>query len=236
MTEAVHHFEHGAGEYAKSADNRPEFDERFKLFTAAIDAISPAGGAGLTAVDLGCGPGHLTCHLASRGFRTIAIDGSETMLARTRRRLEQKGIASVDLRRHTLPLPADTVNELAGQVDLIAMSSVIEYIDQDSAVLAQCARLLRSGGEALVSFPNRRSLYWRVQRPLRRTPIFAHSASRHQRHQYDPGRSRRWRRRPVCVYARSSILPCPSSASPRESCRGEARGWRRCSSLISSEP
>jgi hypothetical protein len=29
-------------------------------------------------------------------------------------------------------------------------------------------------------------LYWRVQRRLKRTPLFARSDSRYQRHQYDP--------------------------------------------------
>ena len=182
----LRHFEGTAGEYATLADSRPEFDERFRLWRATIDQLAPSGGAGLMAVDLGCGPGHLTQHLASRGFHTIAIDGSEGMLSHTRRHLEEHGISSVDLRRHTLPLPTEVIDELAGKVDVIVMSSVIEYVDQDSEVVRQCARLLRSGGHLLVSFPNQRSLYWRMQRLLRRTPIFAHSDSRYQRHQYDP--------------------------------------------------
>ena len=109
-------------------------------------------------MDLGCGPGHLTHQLAARGFRTISIDGSDAMLARTRERLEQHGIADADLRRLTLPLPADLVDELAGQAQLIVMSSVIEYIDGDKEMLRQCARLLAPGGHLLASFPNRRAL------------------------------------------------------------------------------
>lgn len=186
MHGAVHHFESKAGEYAAHAEDRPEFDERFKLWSAMVDRVAPAGGAGLTAIDLGCGPGNLSYHLASRGFRTISIDGSDKMLARTRRRLEQHDIVSADLRQHTLPLPAEVVDELAGQADVILMSSVIEYIEQDSEMLRQCRRLLRSGGHLLISFPNRQSVYWRLQRRLRWTPLFARSASRYQRHQYDP--------------------------------------------------
>ncbi len=186
MSSAVPHFEGVAGEYAILAESRPEFDERFGLWRAAIDRVAPAGGAGLTAVDLGCGPGQLTEHLALRGFHTIAIDGSDRMLDHARRRLEEHGVTSVELRRQTLPLPIEEIDELAGRVDVILMSSVIEYVDQDGEVLRQCARLLRSGGHLLVSFPNRRSLYWGVQRRLRRTPLFTRSDSRYQRHQYDP--------------------------------------------------
>jgi 2-polyprenyl-6-hydroxyphenyl methylase/3-demethylubiquinone-9 3-methyltransferase len=188
MSGTLRHFEDAAGEYAMLSESRPEFDERFRLWRAAIDHVAPAGGVGLTAVDLGCGPGQLTEHLALRGFHTIAIDGSDKMLDHTRRRLEEHGVDSVELRRHGLPLPTDLIDELAGQVDVILMSSVIEYVDQDAEVLRQCARLLRSGGHLLISFPNRRSLYWRVQRRIGRTALFARSDSRYQRHQYDPVR------------------------------------------------
>jgi SAM-dependent methyltransferase len=73
---------------------------------------------------------------------------------------------------------------------LIVMSSVIEYIEDDEEMLRQCARLLAAGGHLLASFPNRRSVYWRLQRALKSTPPFAPSASRHQRHQHDPGTMR----------------------------------------------
>jgi 2-polyprenyl-3-methyl-5-hydroxy-6-metoxy-1,4-benzoquinol methylase len=186
MTRAVDHFESQAGAYEAHAEGRPEFEDRFRLWGAAIDRLMPAGGTGATAMDLGCGPGHLTHQLAARGFRTISIDGSDAMLARTRERLQEHGIADADLRRHTLPLPASVVEELAGQAQLIVMSSVIEYLEGDEEMLRQCERLLAPGGHLLASFPNRRSLYWRLQRVLKGTPLFAGSASRHQRHQYDP--------------------------------------------------
>lgn len=188
MSEAIRHFEGAAGEYAELSESRPEFSERFTLWRAAIDRVAPTGGAGLTAVDLGCGPGQLTEYLALRGFHTIAIDGSDRMLDHARRRLEEHGVAPVEQRQHTLPLPSDLIDELAGQVDVILMSSVIEYVDRDGEVLGQCARLLRPGGHLLVSFPNRRSLYWRLHRRLRRTSLFSGSDSRYQRHQYDPAR------------------------------------------------
>jgi SAM-dependent methyltransferase len=115
----------------------------------------------------------------------IAIDGSDSMLARTRERLERGGIREAELRHHLLPLPDDVLDALAGRAQLIVMSSVIEYVDADQELLRQCARLLAPGAHLLASFPNRRALYWRLQRTLKQTALFAHSASRHQRHQYD---------------------------------------------------
>jgi SAM-dependent methyltransferase len=184
--QALDYFELQARAYEAHAERRPEFEERFRLWGAAIDHLMPGGGAGATAIDLGCGPGHLTHQLVARGFQTISIDGSEAMLARTRERLERHGVAA-DLRRLPLPLPVDLVEDLAGRARLIVMSSVIEYIEADGEMLRQCARLLAPGGHLLASFPNRRSVFWRLQRALRHTPLFAASASRHQRHQYDPG-------------------------------------------------
>jgi 2-polyprenyl-3-methyl-5-hydroxy-6-metoxy-1,4-benzoquinol methylase len=186
MTSALEHFESTAGAYEAHAESRPEFEERFRLWDRAIDRALAGGRPGATAIDLGCGPGHLTQRLASRGLRTIAIDGSEAMLARTRARLERDGISGAQTRRHVLPLPARAVEDLAGTAQLIVMSSVIEYVDDDGEVLRQCRQLLAPGGHLLASFPNRRSLYWAAQRALKRTPLFAGSASRHQRHQYDP--------------------------------------------------
>ena len=184
--QALDYFEVQARAYEAHAEGRPEFEERFRLWEAAIDRLMPGGGAGAMAIDLGCGPGHLTHQLVARGFRTISIDGSKAMLARTRERLEQHGVAA-DLRRLPLPLPPDLVEDLAGRARLIVMSSVIEYIEADEELLRQCALLLAPGGHLLASFPNRRSVFWRLQRALKRTPLFAASASRHQRHQYDTG-------------------------------------------------
>jgi len=186
MTSALEHFESTAGAYEGHAESRPEFEERFRVWDRAIDRAIGDGHSGATAIDLGCGPGHLTQRLTARGLRTIAIDGSAAMLARTRERLQRDGLAAADIRQEVLPLSSRTVDDLAGTAQLIVMSSVIEYVDDDHEVLRQCRQLLTPGGHLLVSFPNRRSLYWTAQRALKGTPLFAGSASRHQRHQYDP--------------------------------------------------
>ncbi len=104
--QALDYFEDQARAYEAHAERRPEFEERFRLWGAAIDRLMPGGGAGATAIDLGCGPGHLTHQLAARGFQTISIDGSEAMLARTRERLRAARHRGADLRRLPCPFPS----------------------------------------------------------------------------------------------------------------------------------
>jgi SAM-dependent methyltransferase len=209
MPQAVDHFESAAAGYEAHADARPEFAERFQLWAAEIDRLWPRGGRGALAIDLGCGPGHLTCELAARGFETVAVDASPAMLERTQRRLEQRGLPRAKLREQALPLPEETVERLSSQAQLILMSSVIEYIEPDAEALAQCARLLAPGGHALVSFPNRRSVYWRLQRVLKHTPLLEGSVSRHQRHQYDPGTVDQMASRAGLTLRRTTLFALP---------------------------
>ena len=61
------------------------------------------------------------------------------------------------------------MREFAGRVDLVIASSVVEYLTDSDAdrVFAQCRRLLSRHGRALMSFPNDRALYWRLQRRIK---------------------------------------------------------------------
>ncbi len=186
--DASSHFEETAARYETVAQERPEFAERFSIFKRRIDAAwEQTGEKEAIAVDLGCGSGDLSWYLAARGFRTVAVDGSAAMLERARRQAEGHGIDGVTFLRRALPLshPSDVV--APGSATLVVASSVLEYIEHDQVVLDQCGALLGPGGRALISFPNRHSVYWRLQRVLKETPLFRHSDSYHQRHQYAPG-------------------------------------------------
>ncbi len=58
--QAIDHFEVQARPNEQHAEGRPEFEERFRLWRYASDQLMPGNGEGATAIDLGCGPGHLT--------------------------------------------------------------------------------------------------------------------------------------------------------------------------------
>src|SRR5262249_38527212 len=58
-----------------------------------IDTLALPSGARV--LEVGCGAGFLTLALAQRGFRTDAIDGSDTMVETTRKRIATAGLAAL---------------------------------------------------------------------------------------------------------------------------------------------
>ncbi len=73
-----------------------------------LDRAAPAGfaelvGGGGAVVDLGCGPGRVTAHLAALGLSVFGLDLSESMLATARR--ENPGLRFEQVRRRSWTLP-----------------------------------------------------------------------------------------------------------------------------------
>lgn len=163
---ALNHFEQHARRYAAWTQTSRGFEERVDVFRALVDGYRPRGGDGAICMDLGCGTGALGSMAAERGFAVTAIDGSAEMLAVARQAEAQRGDRISDFRQERLPLGEDTLSEFQGRVDLIITSSVVEYLSEAEAnsFLGQISRLLTPQGRALISFPNRQSLYWRSQR------------------------------------------------------------------------
>src|SRR5665213_1707687 len=80
MSEAAKHFDDVAAAYAAVASTRPEFAERFAVLRGLVPDARPDGERRPVALDLGCGPGHMTTLLAAAGYDTVAVDGSRAML------------------------------------------------------------------------------------------------------------------------------------------------------------
>src|SRR6476646_3718956 len=142
---SIDYFDASADGYARRARGRPEFQERFALFTRLAQATLPTGGR---ALDLGCGPGDLLALLADNGFGVTGVDGSEAMLARAR-----EVVPTGDFMSSRLPLSSAHIARLRRRFDLVTASSLLEYIDDDYLMMAQIHDCLRPGGVALVSFP-----------------------------------------------------------------------------------
>ena len=113
-----------------------------RAMAGALRSLGSPGGAGLIALDLGCGQrpwsalfGHARC---------LGVD------------ISTEG-ASPDLLAagHALPF-------VHGSFDLVFSSQVLEHVPDDAPVLAECARVLRPGGELVLSVP----FYW----PLHEEP------------------------------------------------------------------
>ena len=84
-----------------------------------------------TALDLGCGVGRHAAYLASKGFRTWALDGSETGIAHARALTGQAGLdVTFDVGLMT-GLPYDDA-----QFDYILSFNVIYHGDKKTVVKA----------------------------------------------------------------------------------------------------
>lgn len=124
------------------------FTGRLSLFTAVLDRYSAAGGRML---DLGCGTGEIARAAAAAGRQVTGCDISELML---RSAMSQDSSGAVewvqlDAKWRRLPFSAATF-------DAVVAASVLEYVDQPSVALSECARVLRPGGVLICTVPDPR--------------------------------------------------------------------------------
>lgn len=94
------------------------------------------------AVDVGCGPAGNTAVLCDLGWDVTGVELTEVAAAIARSR----GLDVVRGDATRLPLPD-------ASVDLVVSTDVWEHIEDDKAVAAETARVLRPGGRALVAVP-----------------------------------------------------------------------------------
>jgi arsenite methyltransferase len=105
---------------------------------------------GATVLDLGCGSGIdtiLAAHQAGPTGRVIALDFLPEMLERTAQAAREAGLDNVETLEaeiEQLPLPD-------ASVDVVISNGVVNLSPRKARVLAECARVLRPGGELCVS-------------------------------------------------------------------------------------
>ncbi len=118
------------------------FVARGKIILSIIDRFLPDGGS-LEILDVGCGTGSFLKKLEKYG-QAAGVDISEEAVKFCRLRGCTK--VSVIKEEEGLPFKDNTL-------DLITAMDIIEHIDDDSAVLAECYRIIRKGGLLLVTVP-----------------------------------------------------------------------------------
>jgi SAM-dependent methyltransferase len=94
------------------------------------------------ALDAACGTGRFAEFLSRRGHRVIGVDSSPDMLAYARRRVPDGEFRLGELDR--LPLPDDSV-------DVIVCALALVHVPRLQPVLAEFARVLRPGGDLVIS-------------------------------------------------------------------------------------
>jgi ubiquinone/menaquinone biosynthesis C-methylase UbiE len=94
------------------------------------------------ALDAACGTGRYAEFLASRGHQVIGVDTSPHMLAHARRRVSGGEFHLAELDQ--LPLPDRSV-------DVIVCALALVHVPRLQPVLAEFARVLRPGGDLVIS-------------------------------------------------------------------------------------
>jgi 2-polyprenyl-6-hydroxyphenyl methylase/3-demethylubiquinone-9 3-methyltransferase len=126
-------------QYDELADEwwRPdgEFAALHWLAASRAGHIPPASRPGAVLVDLACGGGLMAPHVRPLGYRHVGVDIGRLGLVLAR----HHGIQAV--RGSVLAVPlAD------GCADVVLAGEILEHVEDDVGVLAECARLLRPGG------------------------------------------------------------------------------------------
>lgn len=112
-------------------------------FTALLAAEIGARSRGDVVVDLGCGTGLAT---ASLDCHVIGVDSSPAMLRRAEQRCDEVVLAAAE----RTPLP--------GQVaDTVVLANVLHACDSPAAVIREALRLVRPGGQVVVTCPSDRA-------------------------------------------------------------------------------
>jgi SAM-dependent methyltransferase len=119
---------------------------RLVQLARAVSELAVPGGELL---DLGCASGELARHLAASGYQVTGCDIAPAMLRQA---------AKADVRgavRWVLLEPCWQVLPFAeGSLDAVVSASVLEYVPDPGAVLAECARVLRPGGVLVCTVPD----------------------------------------------------------------------------------
>jgi SAM-dependent methyltransferase len=101
---------------------------------------------GREVLDVACGVGYGTAHLARVAARAVGADVSEEAIAYARRRYAAENVEFVVADAAALPFEAATF-------DCVVSFETIEHLTEPEAALAEIARVLRPHGTYVVSTP-----------------------------------------------------------------------------------
>lgn len=107
-------------------------------------------------LDVGSGPGTITCDLAGLVSHVVAIEPVETALEFTRQEADRRGVTNISLQTadvHHLPFPDDSV-------DIAHAHQVLQHLPDPVTALREMARVVRPGGYVAVRDSDYSGFLW----------------------------------------------------------------------------
>ncbi|SRR5579884_976303 len=127
---------------------------RTSRFWRAASKVSALEQTGQSAVDIGCGDGHLCAELRAHGWpQVIGIDVSSARIARARQLYPQLLFYDRSL---------EETDIAPGTLDLIVMDNVIEHLPTPLTMVCKLRPYLRPGGRLVIITPNMESGHFRL--------------------------------------------------------------------------
>ena len=157
----IGHFGSQAEHWRSLYRTRATFRDRLETFKGALRQVCPPPARVL---DFGCGPGVMSLDLGITGYQVLGVDGAPEMIQVAENERNRLGLQNVSF----------GVAEAGGfcapsaSFDAVICSSVIEYLENDLALLEMFARAIRPGGVLLLSVPHTRSIVGALEDVLAR--------------------------------------------------------------------
>ena len=160
MHEAVRWHDGIAADFDGKYRSSRMFQERYKVWAETIIRYSHPSHRVL---DAGCGSGVFSLLAAEHNLTVLGADASAQMLRLCRLKQERQNTRNASFLQVRIEQlePADI-----GRFDLILCSSVLEYVDDLWGSIQRMNELLAPGGVLLLSLPNARSWYRKLERSI----------------------------------------------------------------------
>ncbi len=145
-------FDRQSQEYSRKYDGRTSVSHSFLTRRQRVCELA-ADGKGGRALDVGCGPGIMAEHLTERGFEFYGVDISREMIHQAEAKYGGQKMCHFSTGR------VEKLDFPDSYFDIVICMGLVEYIEDDVAAIKEVCRVLKPGGELIVTLPNRLSPY-----------------------------------------------------------------------------
>jgi len=123
----------------------PAFARRARIILENLD-LKP----GMRVLDVGCGRGFYEMAISNifSGVKVVGVDLNENYLSVGKNAVRDKNVTFLKADATKLPFKS-------GSFDRVICSEVLEHIPDDEGVLKEIRRVLKRGGKAIISVPNK---------------------------------------------------------------------------------